>query len=352
MVVDLVQGTDRGRFETSVLCLARRGQLADELPPNQVYLAPAMKAGSMLIPLALTRTLGHLAPDLVHIHSGVWFKSARAAHRAGIAPVIFTDHGRTHPDPLAARWLDHAASRLTRRVVAVSEPLREYLERKVWVDPCKLSVIRNGVRPPAVADDSAPLSVREELGVPAGAVVVGSVGRLDTVKAYDVLIRAMGKVRANRDGGPPAVLVLVGDGPDRARLEQVIRDANLTDAVILTGWRSDASRLLGSFDLFVLSSDSEGTSVSLLEAMAAGVPPVATAVGGNPAVLGPLMKDQLVPPQDPAALASVIESSLRDLGRAARLRQLGPARVAAEFGLARMIGEYELLYSQLLGSSS
>ncbi|MEO8029741.1 MAG: glycosyltransferase, partial [Gemmatimonadota bacterium] len=73
VVVDLVQGTDRGRFETSVLCLARRGQLADELPPNQVHLAPAMTAGSMLIPLALTRTLEQLAPDLVHIHSGVWF---------------------------------------------------------------------------------------------------------------------------------------------------------------------------------------------------------------------------------------------------------------------------------------
>ncbi|MEO8029490.1 MAG: glycosyltransferase, partial [Gemmatimonadota bacterium] len=159
-------------------------------------------------------------------------------------------------------------------------------------------------------------------------------------------------VRANWGGGRPPVLVLVGDGPDRSRLEQVIRAVNLTDGVILAGWRSDVSRFLGAFDLFVLSSDSEGTSVSLLEAMAAGVPPVATAVGGNPAVIGPLMKDQLVPPQDPAALASVIAGSLQNPGRADRLRHLAPERVAAEFGLARMIGEYEQLYTQLLEASS
>lgn len=349
VVVDLMQGIPGDRFRSEVMCLRRRGQLADELRPDQVHLAtPDRGPLGMWSPRGLAAAIRARAPDVVHLHSGVWMKGARGARLAGVPAVVFTEHGRPWPDSLSNRLVDHLGSRFTDGVVAVSEPLRQYLIDRVRVDPAKIRIIRNAIPEATPPSEAAVSAARALAGVEPGGLLVGSVGRLDPVKAYDVLIRAIMLLRARWTGSPGPKLVLVGDGPDRPRLESVIAELGAQDAVALVGWQREIRPFLGAMDAFVLSSDSEGTSISLLEAMQAGRAVVVTRVGGNPDVLGPGLVGQQVPPQDPEALAAVLQATLPDPGVRASIGLLGRARVREAFSQAETLSGYCRLYADLL----
>jgi sugar transferase (PEP-CTERM/EpsH1 system associated) len=349
LVTDLVRAGAHAGYEPHVVCLRRAGRLAAELTTAQYTIVPRQNRLSMLAPLQASRLLRRLSPDIVHLHSGVWFKGAYASRLAGARRVIFTDHGRPHPDPLTHRLLDGLGARMSDRVVAVSAPLAEYLATRLRVPRAKLRVIPNGILlPPSVAAEEL-AAVRRQLRIPAGAQVVGTVGRLDPVKAYDRLILAFAEL--HRAAAPPAgpmVLLLVGDGPERPRLEQLAQAAGVADAVRFLGWRKDVHRLLGLMDAFVLPSESEGTSLSLLEAMAAGVPVIATAVGGTPDVLGDSGAGLLVPPGDLPALVGALKGLLRDPERRKSLGSKGRARVEQHYSFGAMARAYDELYHELL----
>ena len=306
----------------------------------------------MLFPREIATALTELRPDVVHMHSGVWFKAARAARLARLGATVFTDHGRPWPDPWANRTLDYLGSRATRRVIAVSATLRDYLIHRIGIPASKVQVIRNGVAPAPRVSAEAIATARRALALPDGAPLIGTVGRLDPVKAYDVLLRALAIMRKGWKGPVAPCLVIVGDGPDRGRLEGVIAELGLADAVRLAGWQRDVQPLLCTMDVFVLSSNSEGTSVSLLEAMQASRPVVATAVGGNPDVLGPELAAQLVPARAPAELAHLLTATLAEPENLARLAQASRKRVDAEFSQRRMFVGYEALYSELAATST
>ena len=348
VVVDLMRGLPSADVSSEVLCLRRRGQLADELAPESVHVAvPEGGIRGMWYPRTLADVVAQRAPDVVHLHSGVWLKGARAARLAGRAAVVFTDHGRPWPDTMQNRIVDHLGSTFTDAVVAVSEPLRDYLARRLKVDARKLQVIRNAIPEAPAPSDESVAAARAEFALAPGQLLVGSVGRLDPVKAYDVLIRAVVELRQSWQGTTPPKLVLVGDGPDRPRLEATIRALGADDAVILAGWKRDVRPYLLAMDAFVLSSDSEGTSISLLEAMRASRPVIATRVGGNPDVLGPTLAGQLVPAQDPHLLAVRLAETLPDEGVRASVGSRGRARVTEAFSQAAMLDGYVALYRRL-----
>jgi glycosyltransferase involved in cell wall biosynthesis len=241
-------------------------------------------------------------------------------------------------------------ARMTDRIVAVSAPLAEYLATSLHVPQGRISVIRNGIHLPAAQDAGERLAGRAQLGIAPNARVIGSVGRLDPVKAYDRLISAFSEVRQRSDvAGGPLMLVLVGDGPEQDRLRRHAEALGLGDSVRFLGWRKDVPRLLALMDIFVLSSDSEGTSLSLLEAMASGVAAVATAVGGTPDVFGPDGAGQLVPPGDTAALASALADLLRDADRRRELAGKGRAWVELHYSFEAMAAAYQRLYESLTG---
>ena len=158
------------------------------------------------------------------------------------------------------------------------------------------------------------------------------------------MIRAFAKLRSEWTDGSPPVLIVAGDGTERPHLAALVETYGLQEAAYLTGWLDTISDLHAAFTLFTLSSRSEGTSVSLLEAMSAGLCPVATDVGGTPAVLGDCLKHRLVPAEDPVALAAAWRTALVTPtqrladGRAAR------ERVRQLFALETMIREYERIY--------
>jgi glycosyltransferase involved in cell wall biosynthesis len=293
-------------------------------------------------PAALLARLRKNRPDVLHSHSGSWFPTAVAGELLGI-PVLHAEHGRYPDEPWWTPWADRLAARCTSRIVVVSELLqREMQARLRSVHPP--AVVQNGVTAPPLLEARARDAVRGGLAVPAGALIVGTVGRLVEVKAHGLLLRAMTRVVREV---PNAHCVIVGDGPLRQVLAAAADSADLRGRVHLTGSRPDAAELAACFDVYVSSSSTEGTPLAVLEAMAAAVPIVATDVGGLRAALGDGRAGMLVEAGDETALAGAIATLLRrgdlgaELGRAAR------ARVEQEYSLAACARRYVTLYREL-----
>lgn len=297
----------------------------------------------MIWPRGLIRTIRAIAPDVVHTHSGVWYKASLAARHAGVPRLIHTDHGRYHPDPWAARLLDGLAARRTDVVVAVSDALRRQLIATVVPRSSQVRVVVNGVDTARYRPGLDTGALRAELGLPDHGPVIGSIGRLDPIKAYDVMIQAFALLCAGDQAAP--TLVLIGDGPERGRLAELIEQQGLGGKARLAGWRKDVERVYPLLDVFTLSSWSEGTSLGLLEAMSSGVCPIVTDVGGSPAVLGERLRHRLVSPGDPAALAAAWRDALAHPERRAGDGAVARARVQEAFGLDTMVRTYERIYS-------
>jgi glycosyltransferase involved in cell wall biosynthesis len=345
VVADIVRRTDRSRFETHVMALTYLGRFADGLEEfATLHVARPMSRSSMLRPYRLAQDIRAIAPDVVHLHSGVWYKASLAARMARVPLVIYTDHGRQNPEPWINRAIDRRASARTNIVVAVSEKLRDDMARFV-VAPEELRVIPNGVDTDRYVHRAGDCALRREIGITDDTPIIGSVGRLEPVKGYAVMLEAFARLRARWSGSEPPVLVLIGDGSERRTLEAQAVALGVRDSIHFLGWRDDIEDRVHAFTVFTMSSHSEGTSVSLLEAMSAGLCPVVTRVGGNPAVLGPDLQHRLVPPANPDALAAAWMDALRDGARRDADAATARNRIVERFSLDSMIRGYESLYA-------
>lgn len=345
LLSDIVRGLDPDRFESHILVLQYVGRFGEGLGEYaRVHVAPPMSRASMVRPSALAATIRRIAPDVVHSHSGVWYKASLAARMAGVPMVIHTEHGRPVPDPWQARWLDGMASRRTDIAVAVSSSVSGTLTTDVVRRKCEVRTIINGVDTNRFRPEPDSGMIRRQLGIPADAPVIGSIGRLEWIKGYDVMIDAFARLVTSRDWERTPRLVLAGDGSERPHIEAQIRQSGLGGLVCLVGWRDDVHDLLSSFDCFCMSSRSEGTSVSLLEAMSSGVCPVVTDVGGNRAVLGPKLSHRLVPAADPERLSNALNDAIVDPARRKKDSEYARHRVEHSFGVETMIRAYGTLY--------
>ena len=338
VVADLARTADPGVFDVHVLTLGQFGRFAREAGPyTTLHRPPQMTKLSLVRPAALAAAVRRIAPNVVHAHSGTWYKTARASRLAGV-PVVYTEHGRHFPDPWRNRFLDRRAARITDRVVAVSRVLGDYLVAHLGVAPEKIEVVPNGI-------DVRQLDARlAAVGLPAredDRIVFGTVGRIERVKGYDVLLAALAQWPAD---APRATMLIAGDGSERSTLEALARRMDLGDRVRFVGWVEEPERFYQLLDAFVLSSRSEGTSISLLEAMAAGRPPVATDVGGNGDVLGKDLREWLVRPGDPADLVAKMAAMARSTERRRRLGAVARARILASYDLSRTAERYAEIY--------
>lgn len=346
LVADIIGRVDRNRFESHVMTLGRFGRLAEGLDAfAELHRVVSIPHLSMVWPASATRQIRSIAPDVVHTHSGVWYKASLAARRAGVQRLIHTDHGRHYPDPWMARLLDGLAALRTDVVVAVSEALARQLAETVVANASRIRVVVNGVDTCRFRPRPVNGAVRDELGIPPGVPIIGTIGRLDGIKAHDVMIQAFAALRANWAQLPAPTLVLVGDGPERGRLRTLIEQYGLQGAAHLAGWRKDVENVYAVFNVFTLASWSEGTSIALLEAMSTGVCPVVTAVGGSPAVLGERLKHRLVEPGDPEALAAGWREALTNPDRCEADGAMARQRVEQAFDLNTTVQRYEGIYA-------
>lgn len=280
-------------------------------------------------------------PDVVHTHGyRPDVVDSGAARRCGL-PLVTTLHGFT-----GGNWKNRMYERLQRRavrrfdaVVAVSRPLAQFLISQ-GVPAELIDVVPNAWESTVVPmpRDEA----RRALGIPHDALHVGWVGRMTREKGADVLVDALAHL-----SDLPVVGSFVGDGPDRAMLEARAVTQGLEGRLKWLGVVPDAARLFTAFDLFVLSSRTEGTPITLFEAMAAGVPVVTTAVGGVPDVVSS-REALLVPPDDPVLLAGAMRVALLDFA-GAQMRALDArARLERDFAVGPWLASYEAVYRRVL----
>jgi glycosyltransferase involved in cell wall biosynthesis len=256
--------------------------------------------------------------------------------------MVHTDHGRVLPDKRTARWESKMSSYLFDAYVGVSEELTNYLEERIGVARPKLKTIINGVDtarflPRTKAER---LFIRRQCGLNADDVVIGSVCRFDPIKNLSYLIARMPAILERI---PKAKLLLVGEGSCQADLERQIRSFGLTDNVILMPRRNDVENVMPVMDLYANTSISEGTSMTILEAMACGVPVIASAVGGNNSLVSG-SHGVLFPLENAALFVDNVVSLLRDISVLEDMGRAARNRAECSYGLSRMVEAYQSCY--------
>ena len=342
MVARLARALAARGHEIGVTCTQFGGPLAEDLGAAgiRVSIVPALGLLTNAYAPRLERWLRELKPDVVHVHSGTWHKTARAAHRAGVPRVIHTVHGLLDVERWRDTLLKRLAARHTDEIVIVSEPLRAFIAAQTRWPAADLQLIVNGIDTSRFHPGPRTGALRQRAGIPENATVVGNVARLQEVKNHELLLNAFALlVKRIRD----AHLVVVGEGPLRSSLTDQVTRLGLQDRVHLIGTQSDTAPLYREFDVYVLPSKSEGTSMSLLEAMACGIPVVATAVGGTPDLLAHGSRGRLVPPDDPVALERALYDVLSDPASRA-VADAARRDVELRYSEAAMVTAYEHLY--------
>jgi glycosyltransferase involved in cell wall biosynthesis len=300
----------------------------------------------------MVRLLRRIRPDIVHLHL-VGFNGGRwvllAARLAGVPKVVCTIH--LAPDRRQS-WrtrLDRSIqSRFVDGYIAVSQASREKLVRNLGLPARKVIAIPNAVelhrfeQPVGLARRE----VRAACGIPEDAPVAGVLARLSEQKGLTYLVAAAPAILA---ACPGAHIVVVGEGPLRDDLEQQARSLGVDRRLHFVGYQANTVGYLRAMDLFVLPSLYEGMPLSILEAMGAGLPVVATAVDGTPEAVADGETGILVPPADPAALASAVVRLLTDPELAATMGRNGRARAQARFSETVMLDRLERAYDAVLG---
>jgi glycosyltransferase involved in cell wall biosynthesis len=340
-----VELTELGH-SVDVICLEDRGPMADELSAAgvPVHLVPTPGLWTNVTPRQLTERFISTKPDVVNSHSGVWLKAARAARLARVPCVVHTIHGLMTVEPWYHPMLMRISSRFTSRVISVSDPLRRFLLDTVRLPDAQIQVVPNGIDT-RVFHPSPDVKREHVIGHPVPGLVVGCVARFDPIKNHALLLESFALVRRTH---PTAILVLVGDGELRESLERRATEPDLRGSVVFTGDRRDTPELYRCFDVFTLTSKSEGTSMSILEAMATGCCVVATDVGGSGALLGGGAAGILVPSGDVTALADRLTAVLGDDRQRRRFGEIALARAIDTYAQRTMALRYLAIYRDLL----
>jgi sugar transferase (PEP-CTERM/EpsH1 system associated) len=340
-----------GRFRFVFVCLDELGTLGQRLR-DEGFLVEVLGRRSGVdwnCSLRLAGFFRRQRVDLVHAHQYTpFFYGVTARLLARGQGVLFTEHGRHHPDyPRRKRILtNRILLRRRDRVVGVGQAVRQALIQNEGIPPERVEVIYNGIDLQTFANGlEARAALRQEIGAGANDTVILQVARLDYLKDHATAIRTFERVLGRRAG---ARLVLVGEGPERDKIQQLVRDRNLSGRVHFLGLRTDIPALLAAADLFLLTSISEGIPVTLIEAMAAGLPIVSTRVGGVSEVVDDGQTGLLAPSGEDAALSERILELASNREMCREMGQRGRERAAAHFAEKRMHAGYARLYDEML----
>ncbi len=353
ILVTLINELPAERFRHVVFCLTtydeeyRRTQIRrTDCEVIALHKRPGTDLGM------LWRLAGHLRrlkPDVFHSHNLGPMEGQWAAALAGVPRRVHTEHGRDTYDLDGTNWKYNLFRRATRPLIhqytAVSKDLAKWLVETVGARPERVRQIYTGIDTERFCPGP---KLREIEGAPAGffsdegTFVIGTVGRLAEVKDQGTLIEAFALLRPQEN--PRLRLMIVGEGPMRGKLEGLIAQHRLEGRVWLAGNRTDIPQLLRQMDLYALPSTVEGISISILEAMATGLPVVATAVGGNPEIVTAGKTGVLVPVGDAGRLAEAIGGLVADPMRLRGMGAAGREYVVRECELESYYGAYKSAY--------
>jgi len=365
LVVHLVYALGVGGLETllvdcinrmpawrhAVVCLTRYTDFSARIQRPDVELHALNKPPGLGLGTHLDfwRLMRRLRPAVLHTYNLAALEYAFTASMAGVPVRIHAEHGRDASDPHGLNpkhnFLRRRLVPFVDRFIPVSEDLNRWLGEVVRIPASKTQFIKNGVDTDKYAPGGAPCP-----DAPWGAddIVIGTVARVQDVKNHRLLVDALARLRTGHpDLAARVKLAIVGDGPLLPTVREQVERLGLQDAVWLPGARADIKDILHSFDVFALPSLAEGTPVSMLEAMACGLPVVASRVGGIPEVVDDGVQGLLVPVGDLDALAQALARYAGDPALRAAHGRAGRARVEERFSMRAMLAAYGALYDGL-----
>lgn len=346
-------------YTVSVICLDEPGLWAQKLRDEgiPVYCFWRQPGIDLAMAAKIAKYCKKHNIDLIHAHQCTpWFYAALSRLLYASPKLLFEEHGRHYPERyswkknIINRWF---IQKLTTKIVAVSADVRGRLVKYEGVSLNRIDVVYNGVSPPPPISKDQREVLRRQLSIKPEDFVIGTVGRLDAIKNIPLLLKALADVQHAQTSGKNSLKsslkgLLVGDGPERHQLQKIAVSLNIEESTIFAGYRKDATDLLQCMDLFVLCSFSEGTSMALLEAMAAGIPAIVTDVGGNPELITNNNNGWVVPTDSPADLIRVLHEALNNKDLTANMAENGQQRFHTSFTFDHMLQNYVRYYEELM----
>jgi sugar transferase (PEP-CTERM/EpsH1 system associated) len=355
-LVNLINRIPAERFRHAIVSLTSYSAFRQRIQRGDVPVFALNKppGNSPVTLFRLWRLLRRLRPDIVHTRNIAALEATLPAALAGVPVRIHGEHGRDVDDLDGTNTRRQIVRRLYKpfvhQYIAMSQDLASYLQHKIRVPPSRIAQIYNGVdstlfHPVGESRDVMP---HANFSGP-GHFVIGSVGRMQDVKDPLTLARAFVRLMQAMPGAEQRLrLVMVGDGPLRERVRMLLVEAGVDEYAWLPGERNDIAGMMRSFDLFVLPSLAEGISNTILEAMASGLPVLATAVGGNPELIQTGVTGTLVPRDDPESMARAMRAYAESTELCRRHGMEARRTIERQFGMDAMVNAYMAVYDRLL----
>ena len=353
-ILELATRIDRSRFDVTVCALKSGGEVAQELEARGIKVVSLGGRGKwdVRVVFRLLRLVKVERPDVIQAFlfwANIVGRLCRRLMKA--VRVISSYHDEIVTEGRAVRLIDRLTLRWTDAIVCCSQAVRRSIFSCIGDSVQKCAVIPFGVDTGRF-EPGAPALLRQDVGLVEQGWVLGTVCRLvEPKKGLGVLLQAMDQLQ-RRHGSVPCRLLIVGDGPARRGLESLSENLGLSSSVVFAGMRRDVARVLPLLDAFVLPSLYEGFGIAILEAMAAGKPVIATAVGGIPEFVKPGATGILVEPGNAGALADAIETLLADPDRARRLGANARALVQERHEMSSVVRRHEEVYEACMASAA
>ena len=351
-IVNLVNNLDPDRYRHTIVCLTNAGEFAEKIHGGNSNLIELHKkdGNDWGLPFKLRRVFKNNGIDIVHLRG--WptlIEGIIGAKLAGVKKIIYGFHGKTIQD-ISTRnrkrqFAEMIAVRFIDRVVTLSEIMAADYAQYARIPTSKIQVIYNGVDTEKFNNKSNIKKIRKELAINEDDFVIGSVGRLDPVKDFPTLIKAFSLFCMDIGSSK---LIIVGEGPERATLEKLAKDVDVEEKTIFTGYRNDINKLMQAMNIYVQTSLYEGFSNTIVEAMAAGLPVVATDVGGNSVLIKSRTDNLLIEPANPTLLSSILLKLARNKATMSQIAKENRKTTESEFSITEMVNRYHNSYSNII----
>lgn len=339
---------------THIICLDHKGELAEQLSKTKVISLGAKRSRFPYDKESIRQIYEYCSKEriqLIHSHNLVAHQYGALGARAAHLPHIQTLHGfNMHCRSIKERIRARIMGYLTPMHTTVSEKVGDFMQDFYSVPPSRLRTIPNGVETHFPSEQKTIDIIKTELGIPEGALILGSVGRLAHVKGWDIFLPIFTDLiesQKKKHSSQSIHLVLVGDGPDRTEIEALVNKLRIYDHVHFAGFKSECGPYYDLFDVFVMPSRSEGLSVALLEAMAASRPVFATAVGEHTDLLNESRAGILLYPEDPDSWLNSMVEVVNDQKMLKEMGTNASNYVSSHYTQAKTLSAYEALYLEL-----
>lgn len=350
-VINLLNNINNEKFSPSVCTFVGKGDQTYRLDKKKtiIYELNKRHGNDITIPRKLIKIFKKDKPHIIHTHGwGTLCEGVLSGKYAKIPIIIHGEHG-TIQDKKWNIFVQRIFWRLANQILTVSYEHSKELCQRIGFNIEKIKVIPNGVDTNRFYTNKTNVYLRERLNFQQNDIVIGSVGRLVAVKNQSLLIKAFSIIVQKHSN---VKLILVGDGPLKNVLQKRAKEYGLSSNIQFLGKRYDIPEIMASMDIFSLTSDSEGMSNTILEAMSSGLPVIATNVGGNKELIYQNATGILVPPKDVYALANALSYVIINKDIRKKMGRSGRKRAVEKFSIEEMVHGYEKLYMEWCNKKS